>query len=165
MENWYHKLNSAYSVLRRSNDSLLYKPLKLSKNGTLWVGFSNSFPFLLIKRWQKGSLLGFIWTLPLKNRSGSNKSPKTSKVAKIANIKDFLNAVILGCVIAMNLAIPVFHSEFDALQLSFPWFGEIPPFGDFGDFWWLLLVATFFDPAGFFSFYPKHILYTPRYKT
>ena len=38
----------------------------------------------------------------------------------------------------MKLAIPVFHTEFDALQLSFPWFGEIPPYGDFGDFSWLL---------------------------
>ena len=47
--------------------------------------------------------------------------------------------------------IPVFHTEFDALQLSFPWFGEIPPYGDFGDFWWLLSpldgekLVTFFN--------------------
>ena len=81
-------------------------------------------------------------------------------MAKTAKIKDIPNAAILDCVIAMNLAIPVFHTEFDALQLSFPWFGEIPPFGDFGDFWWLLLVATFLDPAGFFSFCPKYVLHT-----
>ena len=33
--------------------------------------------------------------------------------------------------------IPFFQSEFDALQVSYNWLGEIPPTGDFGDFWWL----------------------------
>ena len=37
----------------------------------------------------------------------------------------------------MKLAIPVFHTEFDPLQLSFTQNGKIPPNGDFGDFWWL----------------------------
>ena len=37
----------------------------------------------------------------------------------------------------MKLMIPVFHVEFDPLQLSFPGLGEIPPCGDLGDFWWL----------------------------
>ena len=41
-----------------------------------------------------------------------------------------------------KLMIPVFHTEFDALQLSFPWFGKIPPCGDFGDFWWLLWLLS-----------------------
>ena len=37
----------------------------------------------------------------------------------------------------MKLMIPLFHTEFDALQLSFHWIAEIPPIGDFGDFLWL----------------------------
>ena len=38
----------------------------------------------------------------------------------------------------MKLVIPIFHTEFDALQILCNRFGEIPPTGDFGDFWWLL---------------------------
>ena len=41
----------------------------------------------------------------------------------------------------MKLVIPIFHSEFDALDLLFRKFYKIPPSGDFGDFWWLLLVT------------------------
>ena len=43
--------------------------------------------------------------------------------------------------IRIKLVIPIFHTEFDALQLSTRRFGEIPPSGDFGGFLWLLLVA------------------------
>ena len=43
--------------------------------------------------------------------------------------------------ILMKLVIPIFHTEFDALQFSTKLFGEIPPFGDFGGFLWLLFVA------------------------
>merc|ERR1711894_144616 len=35
------------------------------------------------------------------------------------------------------MLIPFFQSEFDALQVLCKSFGEIPPTGDFGDFWWL----------------------------
>ena len=42
----------------------------------------------------------------------------------------------------MKLMIPIFHTKFDPLQVSLLHFGYIPPTGDFGDFWWLLL-ATF----------------------
>ena len=42
----------------------------------------------------------------------------------------------------MKLVIPFFQSEFDALQLLVKWFGEIPPSGDFGDFWWLLRLLS-----------------------
>ena len=44
--------------------------------------------------------------------------------------------------IRIKLVIPIFHTEFDALQFSANRFGEIPPSGDFGDFLWLLFVAT-----------------------
>ena len=44
----------------------------------------------------------------------------------------------LALVNQMKLAIPVFHVEFDPLQLSFTGLSKIPPFGDCGDFWWLL---------------------------
>ena len=43
----------------------------------------------------------------------------------------------------MKLVIPFFQSEFDALQLFVRRYGEIPPSGDFGDFWWLLWLLTF----------------------
>ena len=43
--------------------------------------------------------------------------------------------------IQMKRVIPIFHTEFDALQLSTNRFGEIPPSGDFGGFLWLLFVA------------------------
>ena len=38
----------------------------------------------------------------------------------------------------MKLVIPIFHTEFDALKVSSKRFDEIPPYGDFGNFWWLL---------------------------
>ena len=38
----------------------------------------------------------------------------------------------------MKLVIPLFQSEFDALQLLVTRFGKIPPIGIFGYFWWLL---------------------------
>ena len=38
----------------------------------------------------------------------------------------------------MKLVIPFFHTKFDALQVSSKRLGEISPFGDSGDFWWLL---------------------------
>ena len=38
----------------------------------------------------------------------------------------------------MKRVIPIFHTEFDALKVSYIRFGEIPPTGDFGDFLWLL---------------------------
>ena len=43
----------------------------------------------------------------------------------------------------MKRVIPIFHTEFDALKVSYIRFGEIPPTGDFGDFWWLLWLLTF----------------------
>ena len=47
---------------------------------------------------------------------------------------DFWNVPTLDCVIGMKLVIPIFHTEFDALKVSNNRFGEIPPYGDFGDF-------------------------------
>ena len=34
----------------------------------------------------------------------------------------------------MKLVIPIFHTEFDALKVSYNRLGEIPPFGDFAIF-------------------------------
>ena len=48
-----------------------------------------------------------------------------------------------SCVIPMKLMAPIFHIEFDALQLLLKRFCKIPPNGYFGYFWWLLLVASF----------------------
>ena len=45
---------------------------------------------------------------------------------------------VLDSVIRMKLVIPIFHAEFDALKVLSKRFGEIQPFGDFGDFWGLL---------------------------
>ena len=44
--------------------------------------------------------------------------------------------------IRIKLVIPIFHTEFDAQQVSSNRLGEIPPSGDFGGFLWLLFVAT-----------------------
>ena len=43
----------------------------------------------------------------------------------------------------MKLVIPIFHTKFDALQLLLKRFFEIPPSGDFGDFWWLIFVGNY----------------------
>ena len=53
---------------------------------------------------------------------------------------DFSNGPTLDCVIQMNLVIPFFHSEFDALQLLIKRFGknhyfEKQPFLIFGVFY------------------------------
>ena len=47
--------------------------------------------------------------------------------------------------IRIKLMIPIFHTEFDAQQVSSNGLGEIPPTGDFGGFWWLFFVATLAD--------------------
>ena len=62
--------------------------------------------------------------------------------ALFGDFGDFWNCVTYDWVIQMKRVIPIFHTEFDALQLSTRRFGEIPPFGDFGGFLWLLFVAT-----------------------
>ena len=61
----------------------------------------------------------------------------------------------------MKLVIPFFQSEFDALQLLVNWLGEIPPSGDFGDFWWLLWLLTFENLVSKFSDYHRLILHSP----
>ena len=48
----------------------------------------------------------------------------------------------MDCVVQIRLVIPFFQPEFDALQLLVNRFGEIPPSGDFGDFWWLLWLLS-----------------------
>ena len=48
----------------------------------------------------------------------------------------------MDCVIQLKLVIPIFHTEFDALQVSYTMFGEIPPYGEFGDFLWLLWLLS-----------------------
>ena len=60
----------------------------------------------------------------------------------------------------MKLVIPFFQSEFDALQLLVNRFGEIPPSGDFGDFWWLLWLLTPEKLLFYFSDYYGLILYS-----
>ena len=42
----------------------------------------------------------------------------------------------------MKLMIPIFHTEFDAKQVSSNRLGEIPPSGDFGGFLWLLWLLS-----------------------
>ena len=48
----------------------------------------------------------------------------------------------------MKLVIPIFHTEFDALQVLYNRFGEIPPYGDFGNFWWLFWLFSLLGSAG-----------------
>ena len=60
----------------------------------------------------------------------------------------------------MKLVIPIFHTEFDALKVSYNRFGEIPPSGDFGDFWWLLWLLTLASLVYDFSDYYGLILHS-----
>ena len=60
----------------------------------------------------------------------------------------------------MKRVIPIFHTEFDALQVSPKVIGEIPPSGDFGGFLWLLWLLTAKKLVFKFSDYPGHILHS-----
>ena len=64
-----------------------------------------------------------------------------SKFRQVAVLATFW--AIFGGVIQMTLVIPIFHTKFDALQLLLKRFFEIPPSGDFGDFWWLLFGGNY----------------------
>ena len=70
-----------------------------------------------------------------------------SKFSEIVRNARFSIGPTLDCVIRMKLIIPIFHTEFDAQQVSSNGLGEIPPTGDFGGFWWLFFVATLADGA------------------
>ena len=69
----------------------------------------------------------------------------------------------------MKLVIPFFQSEFDALQLLVNRFGEIPPNGDFGDFWWLLWLLTLsslvFDFSDFYELILNNLVVILAYVT
>ena len=73
---------------------------------------------------------------------------ETSYLGENSEISEFLKkakfsiGLTLKCVIRMTLVRPIFHTEFDALQVSYKRFGEIPPYGDFGDFWWLFWLLS-----------------------
>ena len=64
------------------------------------------------------------------------QSRSVSKISEILKKATFSIGLTMDCVIRMKLVIPIFHTEFDALKVSNNRFGEIPPYGDFGDFWW-----------------------------
>ena len=89
----------------------------------------------------------FVWKIGItsfirmtQSKAGSfKKSEKYQKSSKNATLSIGL---ALDYVIGMERVIPIFHTEFDALQVSSKRLGEIPPFGDFGDFWWLLWLLT-----------------------
>ena len=63
----------------------------------------------------------------------------------------------------MKRVIPIFHTEFDALQLSTNRFGEIPPSGDFGDFKWLFWLLSPADGATFLANWGISIVHVVRY--
>ena len=75
------------------------------------------------------------------------QSKSISKIAEIIKNDRFSIGRTLDCVIRIKLMIPIFHTEFDAQQVSSNGLGEIPPTGDFGGFWWLFFVATLADGA------------------
>ena len=62
----------------------------------------------------------------------------------------------------MRLVIPIFHTEFDALQLSLKERGEIPPHGDFGGFLWLLWLFLALDLFKYLAALPFWNLHTLR---
>ena len=63
----------------------------------------------------------------------------------------------------MKLVIPIFHTEFDALQVSTKVIGENPPSGDFGDFWWLFWLLSLADEATFLANWGISIVHILRY--
>ena len=63
----------------------------------------------------------------------------------------------------MKLVIPIFHTEFDALQVSTKVIGENPPSGDFGDFWWLFWLLSLADEATFLAKWGISIVHVVRY--
>ena len=75
---------------------------------------------------------------------------ETSYLGENSEISEFLKkakfsiGLTLKCVIRMTLVRPIFHTEFEALQVSSKRFGEIQPYGygDIGDFCWLLCLFS-----------------------
>ena len=76
-------------------------------------------------------------------------------------VKNYLG-LILDWVIGIRLVIPIFHTEFDALQLSLKECGEISPNGDFGGFLWLLWLLLALDLYEYLAALPFWNLHTPR---
>ena len=62
----------------------------------------------------------------------------------------------------MRLVIPIFHTEFDALQLSLKQRGDIPPHGDFGGFLWLFWLFSGSDLYEYLVALPFWNLHTSR---
>ena len=58
--------------------------------------------------------------------------------------------------------IPIFHTEFDALQVSLEEKCEIPPDGDFGGFLWLLWLLLALDLYKYLAALPFWNLHPPR---
>ena len=82
------------------------------------------------------------------------KSKTVSKITEIIKNARFSIGRTLDWVIRMKRVIPIFHTEFDALKVTYNSLGEIPPYGDFGDFWWLLWLFSSLDLVRFFNFCP-----------
>ena len=82
------------------------------------------------------------------------QSRTVSKISEFLKKARFSIGPTLDCVVRMKLMIPIFHTEFDALKVSFNRLSEIPPCGDFGDFWWLLWLFSRQALVIFFSFCP-----------
>ena len=76
------------------------------------------------------------------------QSRSVSKISEILKKATFSIGLTMDCVIRMKLVIPIFHTEFDALQVLYNRFGEIPQYGDFGDFWWLFWRFSLLGSAG-----------------
>ena len=66
------------------------------------------------------------------------QSKTVSKNSEFLKKARFSISLTMDCVIRIKLVIPIFHTKFDALKVSYNRLGEFPPYGDFGDFWWLL---------------------------
>ena len=62
----------------------------------------------------------------------------------------------------MRLMIPIFNTEFDALQVSFHKWVEIPPHGDFGGFLWLFWLFYHLDATKYLKALPFWNLHISR---
>ena len=105
-----------------------------AKRGLTWKStFAKTFPIFFEQKLY-GTSLETIWHHFFQNRPFRN-----SATWRFWWFWRFLVATFSN-IIQIKLVIPIFHTKFDPLQVLFLSICKIPPTGDFGDIWWLLLM-------------------------
>ena len=105
--------------------------------------------------WKIG-IISHIWS----TRSEISQTENCLEEVECSQFHENRFAPISHWVDQMWLMIPIFHTESDALQLSYNKHGEIPPHGDFGGFLWLLWLFYHLDATKYLKallFWNLHI--------